>query len=518
MRRVSRARPPRRPGAGRDDDAGLVAVVVALVVTLVLVPVAALALDLGQSYYLGAALQRAADDAAMAGAQELAARQRLGATPAAAMASARTVAITALCHAVHPDGADGGAGSGPWHDACTGGATAWATDGDSDPAVPGRFPDGEIEFYTGQVSPTLRVFAAGQRATDGGTAPVSGIRVVTPPATVRYVLAGAFGERSGRQQASATVELRTVLPARDWNGTSGGNLRLFATTADAAATSGAIGAWCARSGPRRSWLVIYSTESNHPGGVACDPDRSLSVPRGYLVSASPSGHALHAGDAVQLAPQLWTDVARLRDLTGGLLGAGGRLVQSGCPGGNSSSTGGTTGVEAAHLADFLDTSRLSVTSLRGLLGAGGDFPASAEGALRPAILRCGRLAVVPVISAPAPPPYLGLAAGPYTVRSLRLVWLDSELTADDPNPIATATPGGCLQRGFYWQEAEGFQPPCPPYGPLRGVTGYLLDPRLLPATVLGAAAANTTAYLGAAGSGLPASVRLVRDSSDPPAT
>jgi hypothetical protein len=104
---------------------------------------------------------------------------------------------------------------------------------------------------------------------------------------------------------------------------------------------------------------------------------------------------------------------------------------------------------------------------------------------------------------------------------VRLLWLDGVFSSGDTTPIAgTTSVGGqkCLQRGFYWENAYDAGV-CPARdetnAPLRAITGYPVDPRLLPATVSGAAAANTLHYVG---SGLPATVRLVRDPSDPPAT
>ena len=514
----------------RRQEEGAIAVVVAIVVALVLIPVAAFALDLGTSYTLGSAVQRAADAAATAGAEELARQQRIsGTTQAAAIAAARTVAVDVLCHdpLLRPGtpGASGPAGFAAA--ACAADSRGWASDLDTDPRAPSdlrRHPNGEIEFYTGVVSPSTHTFSTGQRVTGSTTTLVSGIRVVTPPATVPYGLAGAFGVPSGVRQSWATAQLLTVLPARDDDGTPGGasgaNLQLYLTPADVATIpAGRTVAWCARSAPRESWDTGSGVESNHPSGV-CDvaaaPTLYPSVARGYLTADSAAHRLVVPGSTVQLQPQVWPNVARLRDLRPGLLGTGGRLVQSGCPGGNGAQTGGYSGVESAFLADFVNPRVGSAGALKSLILAGTAPTGSQEGWLSPDILRCGRLAVVPVLGGvPTPPPQNGITTTTVSVSSLRLVWLDNVFAEGDPTPIAAKA---CLQRGLYWENpyTAGY---CPPRddtdAPLRAITGYLLDPRLLPATVTGPGAAHTAAYLG---SGLPATVRLVRDLSDPPAT
>jgi len=503
---------------GRRDDGGLVAVIVCLVVVLVLVPVAALALDLGSTYAVEAAAQRAVDAAATAGAQELARRQRQdGVSAGQAMDAARQVAVDVLCHdaTLNPGPPDAdGVPQGPWYGVCARPARAWATDLDGGPAA---HPNGEVQFYTGPAPPATHLFAATALVTAtsslyGGV--VSGIRVVTPPVILHYGLASIFGRSTGTVQASATAELRTVLPARDRGqdagGTTGGaNLPLYLTESDLASTGGG---WCARSAPRQAWIVSGTTESNHPVGLACDPTRQPSVPRGYLRVPDATQAVLVPGTTgLALQPQLWTQVARLRDLRASLLDAGGRLVQSGCPGGNGANTGGYGGVEAAHLGDFADG--VSASDLKALVLSGARPTPAQEGRLSTRVLRCGRLAVLPVLRGIAAPPPLGLTGSTYLVEGLRLVWLDSEFTGGDAAPIATA-PNGCLLRGLYWENVttRGY---CPPrdetWAPLRAITGYVVDPRLLPAVVTGSDASRTTGYVG---SGLPATARLVRDWSD----
>jgi hypothetical protein len=93
-----------------------------------------------------------------------------------------------------------------------------------------------------------------------------------------------------------------------------------------------------------------------------------------------------------------------------------------------------------------------------------------------------------------------------------LLWIDNEFSTGGAK-IATA-PNNCLQRGFYFEDTN-VAGKCPPGWPLRAITGYLLDPGLLPAVVSGLDATNTVDYLGG---DLPATVRLIRDAADPPAS
>ena len=533
--------PGRATGPEPDarDERGAMAVVVALVATLVLVPLAALGVDLGNAYTVAAALQRAADAAAEAGAQELARQQR--AVPAVrqqvAVQAATAAAVAVLCHdpILNPGPRDGaGVPQGPWHDRCATGQD-WTHDGDTDPSDPGAGPGGAVEFYRG-TRPAGQPFAAGQAVDGSGTDLVTGIRVVTPTATVRYGFAALLGASSGRMQRSASAELRTVLPARDHDDRTGtgANLRLYLTPADLLRPGSATLAWCARSGPRESWKRPDGTESNHPTGV-CDPAVHLSVPRGYL-AASAATHPYVPGAAVALQPQRWPEVARLRDLTTELVGSGGRLAQSGCRGGTGARSGGYSGLEAAHLGDFTVARIGEASALERLILSGQTPTPEQEGWLSPDLLRCGRLAVVPVLVSAGPagtfptppdsPPtptghYYGLATTTYVVRDLALVWIDNTFGESDPTPLATTTQpsaAGCFQRGLYWENAytQGY---CPPRNvddaPLRAITGYLINPALLPAVVPESDAVNTTSYLR---SRLPVVVRLVRDVSHPPAT
>jgi hypothetical protein len=89
-----------------------------------------------------------------------------------------------------------------------------------------------------------------------------------------------------------------------------------------------------------------------------------------------------------------------------------------------------------------------------------------------------------------------------------LIWLDDRLWSTDTQPVST---GSCLSRGFYWADPD-YPTIC--RNDLRAYTGYVLDPLLLPATVSDTDAANALDEF--VGSGLPVTIRLLRDVSDPP--
>jgi hypothetical protein len=167
------------------------------------------------------------------------------------------------------------------------------------------------------------------------------------------------------------------------------------------------------------------------------------VPRGYLTPAAARQRYVPNVSTVQLQAQTWPTVARIRDLRPGLLDSGGRLTRSGCPGGNSASSGGYGGLESAFLGSFVQ-SGTSVTDLRALVLSGAVPTPAQEGWLSPHILRCGRLALVPVLGAvpspfstvPSSPYHYGLTATTYQVTGLRLVWIDNTFGEGDPAPIA----------------------------------------------------------------------------------
>ena len=122
--------------------------------------------------------------------------------------------------------------------------------------------------------------------------------------------------------------------------------------------------------------------------------------------------------------------------------------------------------------------------------------------------------VPPVLTnVPNPLPVDGLTDGAltYPVLGLRLVWLDDRLWEGEPSAERVAW-GPCLERGFYWADPS-YSATC--RTDLRAYTGYVLDPRLLPAIVGGKDATNALDRF--IGSGMPATVRLLRDVDDPPA-
>jgi Flp pilus assembly protein TadG len=498
-------------GSGRDER-GAIAILVTLTMVVVLIPTAALALDLGNVYTRNASLQRAADDAAIAGAVELARGQRAGPADQTALDAAREAAVGALCHdpELSADTNGDGVPDGPWRTACTGGH-AWATDNDD--------ANGEVTFYSGRPSAD-HVFTPDQ-VTEGGDL-ITGIRVVSPSSRVTYGLGAISGTDHTDVQKASTAALWTTLPVR-------GYLPLFTT-------SGEYGPFCARSAPRTVW------QNTHPTGV-CDPasPQSGSTARGYLNEPRSDGHSpptswntatgfdadhlvtgpeiVNHPNQVRLQPQLSPQSALLRDLSPGFFGGNGAGGASGrlssttaCPGGLSStsgSNGGGISVEGAHLADFVDTRVGSAAALK-LQISSPTAPSDAQvGWLRPSILRCGRLAVVPEVGVTAPLPVNGIPGTTLQVTRLRLVWLDNEFAAGEASGQHIAS-GNCLKRGFYWADPNYYWV-CT--STLRAITGFILDPRLLPATVSGQDATNTVPYLG---SGLPATVRLIRDAWDPP--
>jgi hypothetical protein len=495
-----------RVTAARRRERGAVAIIVSITVVAVLIPTSALAVDLGNVYVRTANLQRAADEAARSGAIAIAQQQHAGGSAAQAMDAARAAVADLLCHdpALNPDTDGDGTGDGPWHGVCAGG-DAWESDGN--PA------NGEVQFYSH--SPMGQNAYSTAQVADGA-APVSGVRVLTPPSRVEYGLASAIPGQSGHSdpQKSATATLRTVLPKF-------GFLPLFAVPSQ-------VGGFCIRSAPKTIW------NTTHPSGACALPAPVTVAARGYLAvprtssSETPTvvwnaargfdtAHVPLPGQTVALAPQV-TQSALVRDLSPGLFGSTatfsgtGRLTSTGCPAGTQTVSGGHAGVEEAHLADFVDTSRAD--ALEAAVISGSPATPSQSGWLQPRILRCGRLAVLPALNVPASFPGTGLPGPTYQVTAWRLVWIDNEFRSGDAQKIAT---GRCLQRGLYWADPYSYNASCKT--DLRAITGYVLDPGFLPAVVAGPDATNQVAYVTRADVGidLPAAVRLIRDASDPPA-
>ncbi|HEX2808576.1 MAG TPA: pilus assembly protein TadG-related protein, partial [Kineosporiaceae bacterium] len=359
------------------------AVIVSLTVVAVLIPTSALAVDLGNVYVRTASLQRAADEAARAGAVALARQQNAGGSASQAMDAARTAAVDVLCHdpSLNRDSDGDGSGDGPWHAICAGGS-AWTND--DDPS------NGEVQFYAGAPSAD-HVYSSLPVSTTSGL--VSGIRVRTPPSRVEYGLASAIPGQAPHTdpQRSATATLRTVLPKF-------GFLPLFAIPDQ-------TGGFCIRSAPRTIW------NPTHPTG-ACELAAPVAVAaRGYLAvprtisSEAPTvvwntargfdaDHLPLRDQSIALAPQV-TQSALVRDLSPGLFGSTstfsgtGRLTSGNCPAGTATVSGGHAGVEGAHLADFVDTRHGGADALRDQVLDGPPATPSQSGWLDPRILRCG---------------------------------------------------------------------------------------------------------------------------------
>jgi Flp pilus assembly protein TadG len=205
----------REPTAVLRDDAGVIAIIVALSVSTFVLAFAALAVDLGMAYERQSSLQAVADRLALAGAQGL---------------PSITDAQTHIQDALHQlcaqnDDTRGTPGICP-------APRNWMRDGN--PA------NGQVTFYqdTGQTS----LFAAA-----GGSAtptPVTsgqatGIKIVLPPSKVKFGFAGAFTNGSANVVKSATARIGTPLGA--------GILPFSLTQSDLDS-----GRWCVTTGVRGS--------------------------------------------------------------------------------------------------------------------------------------------------------------------------------------------------------------------------------------------------------------------------
>jgi Flp pilus assembly protein TadG len=178
------------------DEAGVVAIVMTLAISTFLLGVAALAVDLGQAYLRQNDLQSLADRLALAGAKGL---PTIG-EPEGALDQVTTMLEAVCSRNEAPEGL------------CPAPSAAAWTDGN--PA------NGEITFFAdadsdGQVG---RADAVTSLST-----PSQALRVVLPPSTVQFGLAGAIGFSSARIQKSATARIGTPL---------GSGLLPFALTPD----------------------------------------------------------------------------------------------------------------------------------------------------------------------------------------------------------------------------------------------------------------------------------------------
>lgn len=184
------------------DDAGVIAIVVALSISTFVLGFSALAVDLGSAYTRKAELQSIADRLALAGANGL---PDIG-HPQGALDLIRQT-LTGLCADDRTPGLCPDDGSAP--------SLNWATDADPN--------NGRIDFYTdpdsdGEISPA-------DRLTDLGL-PAAALQVTLPPSTVQFGLAAAIGFSSVDVHKSASARIGTPL--------AGGILPFAVTEADVA--------------------------------------------------------------------------------------------------------------------------------------------------------------------------------------------------------------------------------------------------------------------------------------------
>ncbi|MBT0771038.1 Tad domain-containing protein [Kineosporia sp. J2-2] len=379
-------------------DTGAVAVVTALAVSTFLFGVAALAVDVGQAYLRQNDLRSLADRLALAGARGLptisTAVDRLNST------------LDAVCAS--------GEESGPL---CPPGgitATAW-TDGD-----PGN---GEITFTTGD----------GRPVTSPST-PAPTLRVLLPPATVRFGLAGALGFGSATIQRSAGARIGTPLGS--------GLLPFTVTPADL--TSGRLCVGSARS----------------PGCVRPHP---VSLPRQDTADPQTAlERNLRTGPDLPLRQGFSDRTDLTQALTRGLLepegNRPGRLI--GDTGHGTLTLGGHAGIDATDLftgPTLLDPFHAGTRPLWSLLAQGRPAAPENRGWITAAAVRSHRLAVLPVVD-----PELMDDGNPLPVTGFRYLWIDRLDLRD---------------------------------GRLTGFTGFLVDPGYLPETVSGSLTVGP--YLGA---------------------
>ncbi len=211
------------PTATLRDDAGVIAIIVALSISTFLLGFAALAVDLGMAYERQSQLQSIADRVAMAGAQGLPAIN--GTDGAVADA---TAALNEICKDHKDFDTTDSAGLCPV-DPANPTPPAWMRDGQA--------ANGEVTFYqdTGETS-LFGTNGTGQPVPVGnGTTQAEGIKVVLPPSKVAFGFAGAFTNGSTNVVKSATARIGTPLGA--------GILPFSLTQADLN-----VGQWCVKTG------------------------------------------------------------------------------------------------------------------------------------------------------------------------------------------------------------------------------------------------------------------------------
>ena len=181
------------------DDAGVVAIVVALSMSTFLLGFAAMAVDLGIAYTRKAQLQSVADRLAVATAQGLPATTGLNSDGTPGALTNLATQWNRLCSA-------GAEGNQIWSARVCADA-GWATDGD--PA------NGDVRF----VSDTDGGLTYGLTNPPGPV--LTAVRVELPPSTVQFGFAGAFGAGSTQVHKAASARIGTPL---------GGGILPFAVT------------------------------------------------------------------------------------------------------------------------------------------------------------------------------------------------------------------------------------------------------------------------------------------------
>ena len=188
---TSEPRPIRRshgPIRAVRDDAGVIAIIVALAMSTFLLGFAALAVDLGTAYETKAELQSIANRVALAGAKGLPTING----PGGALNQINNT-LTQVCQDSATPGiclADGSLAG-----------TGWETDGTTS--------NGEIRFFTDPDGDGK--FSLTNLVTDLSTRDVTAVQVVLPPSTVQFGLAAAIGFSSADIHKSATARIGTPL-------------------------------------------------------------------------------------------------------------------------------------------------------------------------------------------------------------------------------------------------------------------------------------------------------------------
>jgi hypothetical protein len=244
-RHQERGRHGRTAMARLRDDAGAVAILVALSVSTFLLGFAALAVDFGQVYTRQGELQSVADAAALAGATEL-----------PDVPEARLRAVQTLCSQANrisgwPDGACPVSAADP--------VPPWAVNGNDS--------DGEIIFYA--EPDNLGEFTT-PIGGDGDAA--TGIQVKLPPSTVRFGLAGTLGADDFAVSKAATARVGTPLgagvlpfPVTPEDLSDGTRRREFCIVdPDVAGVGGPVGAYPGPTGGFPTFITVNPFFVNRP--------------------------------------------------------------------------------------------------------------------------------------------------------------------------------------------------------------------------------------------------------------